>query len=301
MRFLMRNQTNLTGENMSELLELKLSEIQRDPHQPRQDFNEESLNELADSIRVRGVIQAITVRKTPEDIGGPGYMIIAGERRWRASQLADKETIPVILKSGVESNEDEIRAQQLTENLFREDLNPVEKAEFIQKRVEELKSSGVTDAITHVADELGVSASWVSKNTAILKVSEDIRSLARTGKIRDYGIVKKLDKLKGLKRKEALGLIENDEFNAKEFFKRKRYDIKKDGEDEGGTQRKVRKRLVFSGDEIINLIKTTKYSEELRRSDEDWEDNHDKLDDYLKAFKSWVAETSSKETEEEGV
>ena len=289
---------------MSELLDLPLNEIQEDPNQPRKDFNQEALSELADSIKVRGVIQAITVRETPEGIDGPKYMIIAGERRWRASKLANADTIPAILKTGDASLEDEIRAQQLTENLFREDLNPVEKAEFIQQRITELKNSGIKDAITQVAEELGVSASWVSKNTAILKVSEDIRSFARTGKIRDYSIIKKLDKLKGKKRKEALSLIENEEFNAKEFFKRKRYDTsptsastdQEKAESNGGSKRA--KRLVFSGEEIINLINTTEYANVLSEKDEQWQENSENMDQYVKDFKSWILGIEEPQDEE---
>jgi len=289
---------------MSELLDLPLNEIQEDPNQPRKDFNQEALTELADSIKVRGVIQAITVRETPEGIDGPKYMIIAGERRWRASKLANADTIPAILKTGDASLEDEIRAQQLTENLFREDLNPVEKAEFIQQRITELKNSGIKDAITQVAEELGVSASWVSKNTAILKVSEDIRSYARTGKIRDYSIIKKLDKLKGKKRKEALSLIENKEFNAKEFFKRKRYDTSPTSAStdqekaESKSSGKRAKRLVFSGEEIINLINTTEHANVLSEKDEQWQENSENMDQYVKDFKSWILGIEEPQDEE---
>lgn len=283
---------------MAQLLDIQLTDIQRDPKQPRKDFNQEALQELADSIKARGVMQAISVRRTPDGMDGPRYMIIAGERRWRASKIAGTDTIPAILKEGDEADGETIRAQQLTENLFREDLNPVEKAEFIQARVDELKAAGIPDAVSQVAEELGVSNSWVSKNTAILKVSEDIRSLARVGKIRDYSIVKKVDKLKGEKRVAAISQISDDTFNAKEFFKRKRYEKPTDqaaeGEGADSSQAKAApskrrlKSVSFKIPEIIALIEKTEYLFVLEQSDPNWRENDELLPDYLDKFKEWA-------------
>lgn len=294
---------------MAQLLDILLTDIQQDPEQPRKDFNEEALQELADSIRARGVMQAISVRRTPDGMGGPSYMIIAGERRWRASHIAGMETIPAILKEGEEADSETIRAQQLTENLFREDLNPVEKAEFIQARIDELKDAGIPDAVTQVATELGVSNSWVSKATAILKVSEDIRSLARVGKIRDYSIVKKVDKLKGEKREAAIEQIRADSFNAKDFFKRKRYE-KSAAENQGevgeastaheepskAPKKRKLKSVSFKLDEVIALIERTDYLFVLEQSDPDWRNNEDLLPDYLEKFKEWATAKSEPET-----
>lgn len=290
---------------MAQLLDILLTDIQQDPEQPRKDFNEEALQELADSIRARGVMQAISVRRTPDGVGGPSYMIIAGERRWRASHIAGMETIPAILKEGEEADSETIRAQQLTENLFREDLNPVEKAEFIQARIDELKDAGIPDAVTQVATELGVSNSWVSKATAILKVSEDIRSLARVGKIRDYSIVKKVDKLKGEKREAAIEQIRADSFNAKDFFKRKRYEksatenqievgeatTTSDQASKSPKKRKL-KTVSFKLDEVIAFIERTDYLFVLEQSDPDWRNNDDLLPDYLEKFKEWATSKS---------
>jgi ParB family transcriptional regulator, chromosome partitioning protein len=294
---------------MAELLDILLTNIQQDPEQPRKDFNEEALQELADSIRARGVMQAISVRRTPDGMGGPPYMIIAGERRWRASHIAGMETIPAILKEGEEADSETIRAQQLTENLFREDLNPVEKAEFIQARIDELKDAGIPDAVTQVATELGVSNSWVSKATAILKVSEDIRSLARIGKIRDYSIVKKVDKLKGEKREAAIEQIRADSFNAKDFFKRKRYEksATENQAEVGGAattpchsskspKKRKLKTVSFKLDEVIVLIERTDYRFVLEQSDPDWRNNDELLPDYLEKFKEWVTAKSESET-----
>jgi len=283
---------------MAKLIDVNLKDIQRDPQQPRKDFNQEALQELADSIKARGVMQAITIRRTPEEIGGTPYIIIAGERRWRASNLAEMNTIPCILKDGEEADVDTIRAQQLTENLFREDLNPVEKAEFIQTRINELKAANISDAVTQVAGELGVSNSWISKSTAILKVSEDIRGLARIGKIRDYSIVKKIDKLKGGKRDIAIAEIQQGSFNAKEFFKRKRYEkptantavITSDVNDSQirKTSRKRIRAVSFNINETIELIKKTDFLYVLEESDPNWRQNDHLMEEYFDKFKEWV-------------
>jgi ParB family chromosome partitioning protein len=282
---------------MSQLMDVALTDIQRDPEQPRKDFCQDALQELADSIKALGIMQAITIRSTPNGVGGPPYMIIAGERRWRASSLAGKGTVLSILKDGKDADGETIRAQQLTENLFREDLNPVEKAEFIQARIEELKTAGIADSTTQVAEELGVSNSWVSKNTSILKVSEDIRSLARVGKIRDYSIVRKVDKLKGDKRNKAISRIQEGSFNSKEFFSRKRYEkpdvvageTDKDAEipAQKTTKRKI-KSVSFTLEEIIAVIEKTDYIFVLDQSDLNWRKNHDLLPEYLDKFKEWV-------------
>ena len=101
--------------------EIDLSRIRRNPNQPRLQFDEEALGELADSIRERGVLQPILLR--PD---GDGYMIVAGERRWRAAQRAQLHAIPAIVR---EIDESTIAELALIENIQREDLNPLEEAE----------------------------------------------------------------------------------------------------------------------------------------------------------------------------
>ena len=200
-----------------------LTDIKPDPQQPRRFFDETKLNDLAESIRVNDVLEPIKVRVNPD--GDTKYMIIFGERRWRASGIAGKETVPaVIVTDTIDLRK--IRAQQLAENLDREDLNPVEKAESLQQRIDELKAEGVTNAIEVLSQELGKSPSWVSKNTQILKYTEEVRALVHKGAIRDYGLLKKIDSLKGDKRTEALEKLNSGDFNGKEFFARKRYDKK---------------------------------------------------------------------------
>lgn len=114
----------------SSIGEIEIEKIHANPNQPRHDFNEEALQELADSISELGVIQPITLRK--EDDGT--YMIIAGERRFRASQLAGKSTIPAYILS---ANEKDTMEMALIENIQREDLNPLEIALAYQQLIEQ--------------------------------------------------------------------------------------------------------------------------------------------------------------------
>ena len=288
---------------MEKLEQLKLSDLVPDPNQPRKDFDPEKLEELASSITAVGVIQPIRVRRNPD--GQPAYMIIAGERRWQASKKAGKETIPAVIVENEEAlTDDAIYAHQLTENLHRQDLNPVEKAEFINGRIEYLKSQGVTNAIEQAAQELGVTPSWVSKNTAILKYEPEIRALARDGKLRDYTLLKKISGLRSDKKQQAIDLIERGEFNAKEFFARKRYDKKpkqEDPSDESVSQAKsdpeakqkpTALRILFTPDELVKLIDKTGYSSMLDRHDTDWRvANPAIMKSYAEKFKAWVVET----------
>lgn len=293
---------------MEKLEHIKLSDLIPDPNQPRKDFDQEKLEELANSIAAVGVIQPIRIRRNPDaGLGKPAYMIIAGERRWQASQKAGKDTIPaVIIEDESALTDDAIYAHQLTENLHRQDLNPVEKAEFINGRIEYLKSQGITNAIEQAAQELGVSPSWVSKNTAILKYEPEIRALARDGKLRDYSLLKKISGLRSDKKQQAIELIEKGEFNAKEFFARKRYDKKTDstkekGEGDSVSQAKSKSsdmtrtasiKLQLSQVELIKLIDKTGYSSMLDRHDPDWRKaNPAIMKTYVDKFREWVVET----------
>jgi ParB family chromosome partitioning protein len=114
----------------SSIGEIEIAKIHANPNQPRRDFNEEALQELADSISELGVIQPITLRKEEDGC----YMIIAGERRFRASQLAGKTTIPAYILS---ANEKDTMEMALIENIQREDLNPLEIALAYQQLIEQ--------------------------------------------------------------------------------------------------------------------------------------------------------------------
>ena len=112
----MDNDTNDTG-----VVTLRLSQIEPNREQPRKVFNEEALNELADSIREHGVLQPLLVRPLP----GGVYQLVAGERRWRASRMAGLQEVPVVIR---EMDEEQAMEIALIENLQREDLNAIEEA-----------------------------------------------------------------------------------------------------------------------------------------------------------------------------
>lgn len=114
----------------SSIGEIEIAKIFANPNQPRRDFNEDALQELADSIKELGVIQPITLRKMEDDT----YQIIAGERRFRASQLAGKTTIPAYI---LKADDEDTMEMALIENIQREDLNPLEIALAYQQLIEQ--------------------------------------------------------------------------------------------------------------------------------------------------------------------
>ena len=162
---------NEAGGGSEEASELRISEIQPDREQPRQSFDDAALAELADSITEHGVIQPILVRPLPEG----GYLIVAGERRWRASRLAGKTTIPAIVRN---LSELEAMTFALVENLQREDLNPLEEAMGYRQLME---VSGLTQE--QVSKQVGRSRPAVTNALRLLTLSEDVRALIRDGSL----------------------------------------------------------------------------------------------------------------------
>ena len=116
-------------EISSSVTEVAIGSVYANPNQPRKVFDETALNELASSISKHGVIMPIIVNKNQD-----GYMIIAGERRWRASRIAGLKNVPVIVKN---YNERQIKEISLIENLQREDLNPIESATAMKSLMED--------------------------------------------------------------------------------------------------------------------------------------------------------------------
>ena len=137
-------------------------------YQPRKTMDQAKLAELAESIKAQGVIQPIVVR----DLGGQRYEIIAGERRWRASQLAGLSEIPVVLR---EVDDRTVVAMALIENIQREDLNPLEEATALQRLIDEFD-------LTHAqaADAVGRSRAAVSNLLRLLELPKEIRALVDT-------------------------------------------------------------------------------------------------------------------------
>ena len=145
---------------------VRLSDIEPNPRQPRQDFDAAALEELAQSIRENGVITPITLRKT-----GDTYQIIAGERRWRASRMAGLHEIPAIV---LDVDEQTGYALALIENLQREDLNPREEAEGYRRLIQEL---GLTQE--QAAQRVGVSRPAVANALRLLNLPVSVSALLR--------------------------------------------------------------------------------------------------------------------------
>ena len=150
------------------VLKLPIEAIQRDPRQPRRHFDEEKLRELTESIKAQGLLQPVLVRKD-----GAGYKLIAGERRWRASQAAGLHEMPAIVR---EVSEGEAFELALVENLQRSDLNPMEEAEGYHRLVEEF---GLTQE--QVAQRVGKERPTVANALRLLGLPEDVRTMVAQG------------------------------------------------------------------------------------------------------------------------
>ena len=159
------------GEEIkNSVIEIEIEKIEANPNQPRKNFDETALRELADSISLHGVIMPIVVNKKNNK-----YMIIAGERRWRASKLAGKKTVPAIVKDYTERQVKEI---SLIENLQREDLNPIEAANAMKQLMEEY---GITQE--DLAERIGKSRSAVANTLRLLTLDEIVIELVANGSL----------------------------------------------------------------------------------------------------------------------
>ena len=152
-----------------ELQQLPLELIQRGKYQPRRDFDPVTLEELAQSIKAQGVMQPIVVRA----IGGGRYEIIAGERRWRASQQAGLEKIPALVR---DVSDEAAIAMALIENIQREDLNPIEEAVALQRLQQEFQLTQ-----QQVADAVGKSRVTVSNLLRLIALPDEIKTLLSHG------------------------------------------------------------------------------------------------------------------------
>jgi ParB family transcriptional regulator, chromosome partitioning protein len=164
-------QSNLTSVDDSELQYLPIEQLQQGKYQPRKDMSAEALEDLSNSIRSQGIIQPIVVRNVDTDT----YEIIAGERRWRAAQIAEIDKIPCIIKNV----EDEAAiAIALIENIQREDLNAMEEAIALERLLTEFE-------LTHqeVANAVGKSRTAVSNLLRLNKLNEDVKTLLEHGDI----------------------------------------------------------------------------------------------------------------------
>ncbi|MDE5830282.1 MAG: ParB/RepB/Spo0J family partition protein, partial [Clostridia bacterium] len=164
-----------------EIVEIPLTEIRSNPYQPRKDFDEEALKDIAESIKQHGVIQPIIVKKSIK-----GYELIAGERRTRASKMAGKDTIPAVIK---DFDDQQMMEIALIENIQREDLNPIEEAEAFHKII-------VTYNLTQeeASTKFGKSRSYITNLLGLINLPEKVKDYVKTKKI-SMGHARVLSKL----------------------------------------------------------------------------------------------------------
>ena len=161
------NQTNLSGE---EFLEIELDLIEPNAEQPRTRFTLENLENLAQSIRVNGIVQPIVLRRK-----GTGFQLVAGERRWRAAQMAGLQKIPAIIK---EIADEKLLEIALVENIQRQELNAVEEGRAYKKLIDNI---GLTQEM--VAERVGKSRTVITTFLRLLKLPDDIQNLLEEEKI----------------------------------------------------------------------------------------------------------------------
>ena len=155
---------------MEELKIIQLSENQKNPYQPRKDFSEEKIQELAQSIKENGLIQPIIVRQSPVI----GYEILAGERRYRASIVAGLSEVPVIVKN---LSDQDMMVHSIIENLQREDLNPIDEAKAYQSLIDK----GFTHA--DIAEKMGKSRPYITNLVRLLNLSPSILKEVESGRL----------------------------------------------------------------------------------------------------------------------
>ena len=205
-----------------EIQELPLSELRVNPYQPRKTFNEESLNELAESIKEHGVFQPIIVKKSIK-----GYEIVAGERRFRASKLAGKETIPAIVRN---FTDEEMMEIAVLENLQRENLNAVDEANAYKTLMENLHLTQ-----DQVSKRVNKSRSHITNLLGILALPEDVLTLVKEnnltmGHARCLSKLSDIEKINELTKKvleENLSVRELEALASGEEIERKNKIVKK--------------------------------------------------------------------------
>ena len=156
---------------MSRMAEIAVDQIVPNPTQPRTQFDEEALDELADSIRQLGVIQPVTVRRN----GDGNYILISGERRWRAAKRADLKTLPAYIR---EVDDENLHAMALVENIQRQDLNAIEIALGMQRLIDECHLT--QDALS---EKVGKKRSSVSNYLRLLKLPDEVQLALKEGLI----------------------------------------------------------------------------------------------------------------------
>ncbi|MDH5544491.1 MAG: ParB/RepB/Spo0J family partition protein [Gammaproteobacteria bacterium] len=204
----MTSESNSPGDNVdgSELRELAVDLIQRGRYQPRIDMRTESLEDLAASIKSQGVVQPIVVRS----IGSGRFEIIAGERRWRATQMAGLDKIPAIVR---DIPDEAAVAMALIENIQREDLNPIEEAMALQRLIDEF-------SMTHqqAADAVGRSRAAVTNLLRLLSLSDTLKQMLTNGDL-EMGHARALLALSASDQLQAAKIVQSKGMSVRETEK----------------------------------------------------------------------------------
>lgn len=187
---------------MEELKVIHIKDIQKNPYQPRKDFPEEKIKELAQSIKENGLIQPIIVRQSPVI----GYEILAGERRYRASILAGLSEVPVIVKN---LSDQDMMLHSIIENLQREDLNPVEEAKSYQSLIDK----GFTHA--EIAEKMGKSRPYITNLVRLLSLPDDILTEVKNGRL-SQAHARLLIQLSNQEQKKLLGRIQSEDLSVRQ-------------------------------------------------------------------------------------
>ena len=220
--------TSETQFNPDQVMEIRLVDISPSPYQPRVHFDESELDELASSIKEKGVLQPITLR--PVEGKATPYELVMGERRWRASKKAERETVRAIVKV---FSDDEARDITLVENLQRADLTPMEEARGIQQHVE---AHGGNKSET--ARVIGKSISYVDGKLNLLTLPREVQNMLEAGIINEAQARVILEVEGEGKQVEGAKLAQKLQLTATQLRGRLQKHIKKGGSDESGTGRK---------------------------------------------------------------
>ena len=182
---------------------IAIEKLHSGPYQPRMDMDEESMNELADSIRAHGIIQPIIAR---ESTTRDGYEIIAGERRWRAAQRVSIHEVPVIVRAIPDKA---AMAMALIENIQREDLNPVEEANLLKRLADEFMMSHAD-----IAESVGKSRATITNLLRLLTLTEPVLEMLKSRQL-EAGHAKVLLALKGVDQISAAKLVVKNSLNVR--------------------------------------------------------------------------------------
>ena len=232
-----KNEINDASENV---IEMKINSVEPNINQPRKSFDDDKIDDLAESIKVHGVLQPIIVTKK-----GDYYQIIAGERRWRASKKAGLKTIPAIVR---DYDERKIREVALIENLQRQDLNALETAKAIKELMEE---HSLTQE--EIAKTLGKSRSAIANTLRILNLDERVQELVADGKISE-GHARTLASIESPQKQYKLAMdIINLDLNVREAEERTRMEKAETTKKSGKKQEVSKLEIIYK--DIENRLK----------------------------------------------